>query len=197
MNYIKISNEELIAWLKDNLNEKRYIHSIGTAECARELAIKFGVDEEKAYVAGLLHDCAKCFSYEESVEISDKYLSIDDEERNNHKTIHAPVGAYIAENKFGVTDKEMISSIRWHTLGRMDMSDFEKIIFIADKIELRTRTEAYADNIRKVLDEENGLNKAMLACYKETIKSLVNRNLRICTATVDIYNKLEEIVNVN
>lgn len=197
MNYIKISNEELIAWLKDNLNEKRYIHSIGTAECARELATKFGVDEEKAYVAGLLHDCAKCFSYEESVEISDKYLSIDEEERNNHKTIHAPVGAYIAENKFGVTDKEMISSIRWHTLGRIDMSDFEKIIFIADKIELRTRTEAYADNIRKVLDEENGLNKAMLACYKETIKSLVNRNLRICTATVDIYNKLEEIVNVN
>ena len=54
----------------------------------------------------------------------------------------------------------MISSIRWHTLGRMDMSDFEKIIFIADKIELRTRTEAYADNIRKVLDEENGLNKS-------------------------------------
>ncbi len=40
MNYIKISNEELIAWLKENLNEKRYIHSIGTAECARELAKK-------------------------------------------------------------------------------------------------------------------------------------------------------------
>lgn len=197
MIYTKVSNEELISWLKANLNEKRYIHSIGTAECAKELAKKFGENEEKAYVAGLLHDCAKCFSYEESVKILENYSSIDEEEKNNHKTIHAPVSAYIAETEFGVTDKELLSSIRWHTLGRVNMSDFEKIVFIADKIEVRTRTEDYADNIRKALDEENGLNKAMLACYKETIKSLVNRNLKICTATVDIYNKLEEIVNVN
>ena len=64
MIYTKVSNEKLISWLKANLNEKRYIHSIGTAECAKELAKKFGENEEKAYVAGLLHDCAKCFSYE-------------------------------------------------------------------------------------------------------------------------------------
>lgn len=197
MIYTKVSNEKLISWLKANLNEKRYIHSIGTAECAKELAKKFGENEEKAYVAGLLHDCAKCFSYEESVKILENYSLVDEEEKNNYKTIHAPVSAYIAETEFGVTDKELLSSIRWHTLGRVDMSDFEKIVFIADKIEVRTRTEDYADIIRKALDEENGLNKAMLACYKETIKSLVNRNLKICTATVDIYNKLEEIVNVN
>ena len=197
MIYTKVSNEKLISWLKANLNEKRYIHSIGTAECAKELAKKFGENEEKAYVAGLLHDCAKCFSYEESVKILENYSLVDEEEKNNYKTIHAPVSAYIAETEFGVTDKELLSSIRWHTLGHVDMSDFEKIVFIADKIEVRTRTEDYADNIRKALDEENGLNKAMLACYKETIKSLVNRNLKICTATVDIYNKLEEIVNVN
>lgn len=197
MIYTKVSNEKLISWLKANLNEKRYIHSIGTAECAKELAKKFGENEEKAYVAGLLHDCAKCFSYEESVKILENYSLVGEEEKNNYKTIHAPVSAYIAETEFGVTDKELLSSIRWHTLGRVDMSDFEKIVFIADKIEVRTRTEDYADIIRKALDEENGLNKAMLACYKETIKSLVNRNLKICTATVDIYNKLEEIVNVN
>lgn len=197
MIYTKVSNEELMSWLKVNLNEKRYMHSIGTAECARELAKKFGENEEKAYVAGLLHDCAKCFSYEESVKILENSSSVDEEEKNNHKTIHAPVSAHIAETEFGVTDEELLSSIRWHTLGRVDMSDFEKIVFVADKIEIRTRTEDYADIIRKALDEENGLNKAMLACYKETIKSLVNRNLRICTATVDIYNKLEEIVNVN
>lgn len=197
MIYTKVSNEKLISWLKANLNEKRYIHSIGTAECAKELAKKFGENEEKAYVAGLLHDCAKCFSYKESVKILENYSLVDEEEKNNYKTIHAPVSAYIAETEFGVTDKELLSSIRWHTLGRVDMSDFEKIVFIADKIEVRTRTEDYADIIRKALDEENGLNKAMLACYKETIKSLVNRNLKICTATVDIYNKLEEIVNVN
>ena len=36
-------------WLKANLSKERYEHSLGTAECARELARKFGCDEEKAY----------------------------------------------------------------------------------------------------------------------------------------------------
>ena len=48
-------------WLKANLNEERYEHSLGTAECASELAEKFGLDKEKAYLCGLIHDCAKCF----------------------------------------------------------------------------------------------------------------------------------------
>lgn len=52
---------EILKWLKDNLNEERYIHTLGTAECARELAKKYRLDSEKAYLAGLLHDCAKCF----------------------------------------------------------------------------------------------------------------------------------------
>ena len=64
MNYIKLSLEETNKWLKENLNEKRYQHSLGTAECAKELAKQFGQNEEKAYIAGLLHDCAKCFSDE-------------------------------------------------------------------------------------------------------------------------------------
>ena len=32
-------------WLKANLSEERYEHSLGTAECARELAEKFGCDQ--------------------------------------------------------------------------------------------------------------------------------------------------------
>ena len=56
-------------WLKDNLTEERYAHSLGTAECARELAKRFGVDEEKAYFTGLIHDCAKCLSKDKTMEI--------------------------------------------------------------------------------------------------------------------------------
>lgn len=76
------------------------------------------------------------------------------------------------------------------------MTDFEKIIFLADKIEPKTRDKDYLDDVRGYLDEENGLNKAMLKCYKETIKSLVKRDLKICPVTIDIYNNLEDIVNV-
>lgn len=52
---------EILKWLKDNLNEERYFHTLGTAQCAKELAAKYDLDCEKAYLAGLLHDCAKWF----------------------------------------------------------------------------------------------------------------------------------------
>ncbi len=187
---------EIKEWLKENLNEERYIHSLGTADCAKELAAKFGLDSEKAYLAGLLHDCAKCFSKEKLLEIIHAHLNVEESEMLNYKTLHAPVSAYYAKEIFKVTDDEILSAIRWHTLGRIEMTDFEKIIFLADKIEPNTRDKEYAAIIRSYLDEENGLNKALLKCYKETIKSLVKRDLKICLLTIEIYNKLEDLVNI-
>lgn len=197
MAYTKINEKEIIEWLKENLNEERYIHSLGTAECAGELAKKFHLDCEKAYIAGLLHDCAKCFPKEKLLEIIHSNIDVEESEMLNYKTLHAPVSAYYAENFFGVTDKEILSAIRWHTLGKLDMTDFEKIIFLADKIEPNTRDKEYSAIIRNYLSEENGINKALLKCYKETIKSLVKRDLKICLLTIEIYNKLEDNVNVS
>lgn len=190
MDYIKISREDLLKWLKNNLNEERYEHSLGTAECAKDLALRFGVDPEKAYVAGLLHDCAKCFSNEKLMSIIDENLTIEEAEKSNPKTLHAPVSAYVAKTDFGVEDEEILSAIRWHTLGKLNMSDFEKIIFLADKIEPRTREKCHCEPIKACLEGENGLNSAMLQCYRQTIKSLVDRDLKICPATVEIYNYL-------
>ncbi len=189
MDYTKI-----LDWLKNNLNEERYLHTLGTADCAKELAEKYGLDNEKAYLAGLLHDCAKCFSNEKLLEIIHKNLHVEECEMLNYKTLHAPVSAFIAEKEFNVTDKEILSAIRWHTLGKLDMTDFEKIVFLADKIEPNTRNKEYSEQIRSLLNEKNGLNKALLRCYKETIKSLVKRDLKICILTIEIYNKLQDIL---
>ena len=152
------------------------------------------MDENKAYLAGLLHDCAKCFSNEKLHDIIKNNLDVDESEMQNYKTLHAPVSAFIAEREFGVKDKEILSAIRWHTLGKMDMTEFEKIIFIADKIEPNTRDKDFSEKIRSLLNENDGLNKALLKCYKETIKSLCKRNLKICILTVEIYNKLQDLV---
>lgn len=189
MDYTKI-----LEWLKNNLNEKRYIHTLGTADCAKELAKQFKLNQDKAYLAGLLHDCAKCFPNEKLLDIIHKHLDVEECEMLNYKTLHAPVSAYIAETEFKITDKEILSAIRWHTLGKLDMTNFEKIVFIADKIEPNTRDKEYSAKIRDLLSEENGLNKALLKCYKETIKSLVKRDLKICLLTIKIYNKLQDLV---
>lgn len=196
MNYTKISIESILDWLKNNLTEKRYAHSIGTAECARNLAVKYSLEPEKAYLAGLLHDCAKCFSTEKLISLIEENIpEVDEIEKSNKKTLHAPVSAYVAKQTFGVNDEEILSAIRWHTLGKLNMTDFEKIIFLADKIEERTRENWYAQPIRSYLTEKNGLNKAILQCYKQTIKSLVERDLMICPLTIDIYNQYQKELN--
>ncbi len=188
MNYTE-KNEQAMSWLKGNLDEERLLHSLGCAQCAAELAQKFNLDEKRAYIAGLLHDCAKCVDEEKMQEFASA-LELEEKELTNAKVIHAPVSAYLAKNEFGVEDEEVLSAIRWHTLGKMDMTEFEKIVFLADKIEPNTRDLDFRARVMMFLDENNGLNKALFICYKETIKSLVQRDLKICQATIDIYNSL-------
>lgn len=185
-------NEEAMSWLKGNLDEERLLHSLGSAQCAAELAIKFNIDEKRAYIAGLMHDCAKCLEKEKLLEIAQNIEGLKEDERANIKVIHAPVSAYLAQTEFGIEDEEILSSIRWHTLGKKDMTLFEKIIFLADKIEPNTRDMDFRNRIMLFFEDgnnlENGLNRALLICYKETIKSLVKRDLKICHDTIDIYN---------
>ncbi len=196
MSYIKISTEDLIKWLKENLSEERYEHSIGTAETAKDLAVKYNQNPDRAYIAGLLHDCAKCFSNEKLLEIINTKMVVDDVEKMSYKTLHAPVSSYIAKEEFGVEDDEILSAIRWHTLGKLEMTDFEKIIYLADKIEYKTREIEYAQPIRDCLVGERALDKAMLQSYKQTITSLVKRDLVICPLTIEIYNSYECSLNV-
>ena len=80
-------------WLKANLTEERYEHSLGTAECAKKLAKEYGLDENKAYLAGLIHDCAKCLPKDECVKIIKDNISfcpLEEGELENYKTHHAP-----------------------------------------------------------------------------------------------------------
>ena len=67
---------EIKIFLKKNMSEYRYDHSLMVAEEARMLANHYGLDENICYVAGLLHDVAKDFSEEKNNEYIKKY-SID------------------------------------------------------------------------------------------------------------------------
>lgn len=53
--------DEIKADLKKILSQKRYIHSLGVADEAERLARRYGANPDKAFLAGLVHDCAKEF----------------------------------------------------------------------------------------------------------------------------------------
>ena len=191
------SIDEIKNYLKENLSSERYFHTLGVMQEAIELAKRYNADIKKAEIASLLHDNAKCMTKEDLRKfISENLPDLDKNELKNYKTLHAPVGAYFAKEKFKISDPEIISAIRWHTLGRVNMTLLEKIVFLADKIEKNTRDIEYRNQIIKILDEnegELGLNKALFRCFIETVKSLAERKLYICTTTIDVYNWLLEI----
>jgi len=174
--------------LKADLSAEKYLHSLGTAECAAELAKRCGLDAEKAYLAGLTHDCAKGMPEDKLKAILAENSAGQNIDFNAPKTWHAPAGAYVARTEFGIEDEEILRAIALHTVGALDMSDFDKIIFLADKIEKNTRGADWREKILKVLDLKNGLDKALLECYKATITSLVERGLAISLETIEIYN---------
>lgn len=195
MIYTKIDKNKILEWLKNNLTDEKYIHSIGAMECAIELAEYFGIDTEKAQTAGLLHDCAKNFNEQKSLDLIKNYnIEITSDELECFKTLHAPIGSYLAKHQFGVDDIEILTAIRFHTIGNFNMSKLEKIIFIADKIEPNTRPDKIILPVREVLFNENGLDLAMLFLYKRTIKHLLKKDLKLSAHTVEMYNTLLKFV---
>ena len=189
----------ILKWLEENLSAKRFHHSLGCAQCAQELAKLYNCDENKAYLAGLIHDCAKNFDDEELLNIirNDIKTGFCENELKNPKTYHAIVGKYVAENIFNIDDEEILSAIRKHTIGSVDMTIFDKIIFLADKIEPNSRDEKYSKKIWKLLESNKGvigLDLALLRCFCETIKNLIRKKYYICSSTIDVYNMLQEKV---
>ena len=180
-------------WIKNKLecDEERYLHSLGAEETSRELAARFGADEEKAALAALIHDNAKCFEYKELVQIvNENNFPIKDDVKNNHKILHAFAGAYLAQKELGIEDKDILNAIMYHTTGRTAMSLLEKIVYLSDKLEKRTRPPEYRNKIAKILQQTNDIDKTILVTVDLTIRSLLDRKLAINSRTIEVWNDL-------
>jgi len=183
--------EEIRQWLEKKLSHKRYMHSLGSEQTARELAEKFCADPDRAALAALLHDNAKKLSDEELLDIiKNNDLNLSQEEMRSIKILHSPVGAFIAEKDLGIKDREVLDAIRYHTVGKSDMTPLQKIVFIADKIEPNTRDVEFRDKILQKLNETKNLDEGLLICCAATIKSLVKRKMVINKQTIEIWNDL-------
>lgn len=128
--------ENLLPRLKRMMNPHRFQHTLGVRSEAVRLADKYGAPIQKAALAGLLHDCAKGMSQKEMEKTARKHHLIQEEALlSSGALMHGPVGAYLAQTQFGVTDEDVLNAIRSHTIGRPGMSVLELCIFVADATE--------------------------------------------------------------
>ncbi len=141
--------------LKKELDKERYEHTKGVMYTAACLAMAHEYSIEKAMLAGLLHDCAKCISNEDKIRLcKENHILISKAEYENPTLLHAKAGAVLAENKYDVHDPEILHAIRVHTTGEPNMGVLDKIIYIADYIEPKRDKAPHLDEIRKLAFED-------------------------------------------
>ncbi|NOW88232.1 putative HD superfamily hydrolase involved in NAD metabolism [Clostridium beijerinckii] len=181
-----LSIEEMNLYLKSNLLEKRYMHTLGVADTAKRLAKLNGVSEKKAEIAGLAHDVAKNLSIDKMREMmKENNVIISEIEEKNMNLWHSIVAPIEAKDKLGIDDDEILDAIRWHTTGKEDMSTLTKIIYIADMIEPGRDFDG-VDEIRRATFDN--LDKGVYFGLTSSIKILLARNLLIDENTIKARN---------
>lgn len=174
--------------LQKELSKERYVHSIGVMETSINLAKKYGASENKAAIAGLLHDCAKDIPEEEQLKLAIEFgILLDDISATEKVLIHGPLGAKIVEIKFGIKDKEILRAIEIHTTGDENMSLLDKIIYIADYIE-PNRNFPGVEDIRETTF--NDLDEGVLKGLNSTIRYILEKNSLLHPKTVAARNSL-------
>lgn len=111
---------------------KRFAHSVSVAKTAVMLAHAHHLDEKKAWKAGILHDVTKAMKEEDARKIihrdKPEWLSI------SPKVWHSYTACVWIRAHLGPLDDDVLKAIEHHTLGD-GKSDYDRILYIADKIE--------------------------------------------------------------
>lgn len=172
--------------VKENLDAIRYEHTMGVMYTAAAMAMRYDLDLQKALVAGLLHDCAKCISSDKKISLCEEHgITISESERKNPSLLHAKLGAFFAEEKYGVKENDILEAITYHTTGRPNMSLLDKIVFIADYIEPNRVQAPHLEQIRKLAFED--IDACLYMILEDSLAYLQTRSEVIDPMTEQTY----------
>ena len=176
--------------LKQELSQSLYRHCAGVAQTAGRLAAALNYDQDKARLAGWLHDCAREWPAEKLMQFAQTNgITIDKFTLRSPVILHAPVGAVLAK-QWGVTDPDVLSAIARHTLGAPEMTTLEQIIYLADKIE-PNRCYPGVDELRQ--QAEKDFKAALIAATAKTISFILAKRQLIHPLSISYWNWLLEV----
>ena len=183
--YSPLSSAEIVAKERSNMDQKRFTHCVGVSETARKLAKLNGYDEDKAALAGFIHDYAKQVPVEEFRQVI-KTQGFDQDLLNWGPAIwHGIVGTYFIERDLKITDAEILTAVRRHTTADAEMTTLDKIVYMADYIE-PGRDFAGVEQARNVTYAN--LNEGVGYQLAHTLEYLVHNRSKIYPRTLEAYN---------
>ena len=169
------------------LSPRRCQHCLNVAQAAASLADCYGVDRERAYLTGILHDYAKDLKPDDLLSIAEINGLIDCEvERQVPDLLHAQVGACLLVQELGIEDEEMLEAVKAHTMGNLCMSPLDKIIFLADMIEPGRDQYPDLERLRQLAFTD--LDQAMLLGLESTIRYCLDRRALLHPRTIEVRN---------
>lgn len=181
-----MDTQEIRKKLKKDLDKERYEHTKGVMYTAGCLAMAYEYPMEKAMLAGLLHDCAKCYSTEDKLALCKRHdLVVTPIERENPGLLHAKAGMALAEEKYEISDPDILHAIKVHTTGEANMSLLDKIIYVADYIEPKRNQAPRLEEIRHLAFTD--INCCVAEILYDTLHFLAGRKGSIDPITQQTY----------
>ena len=182
--------------LEKDLDQQRFEHSLGVEYTSACLAFIHGCDVYDARIAGLLHDCAKCIPHEDQIKIMEKAGQPPlREELDNQSLLHSKCGAIIARDKYEIKDENILNAIRFHTVGRPNMSLLEKIVYIADFIEPTRKALEIMERVRKAAFID--IDQALLWIMESVTEYVRKKGFEPAPSSVAAYEYYKNQIKVN
>lgn len=189
---MEMSFNEIKSKLKDVLTESRYEHVLRVNEMALRLnrELNLNLDEKKIQYAALLHDCAKNNEELYFEKYKDKYNLDYNQIFKIYSIAHAIIGPLVVMEEYNIYDENVLNAIRWHTTGRENMSTLEKLIFIADFIEIGRDFDGVEQIRNRVFENPNDLDGSLLYIMKNQLIYFVKKDTIFDIETLEARNYL-------
>lgn len=181
--------EYMRACLKERVKPSRYMHSLGVSQTAEQLARIYGVNENDAAVAGLLHDWDKALPARELKHIAKKHhLAPKSVRKTMPGVLHAVTAPRSLRKEFPDLSDDVLQAIGRHTCGAEDMSELDMVVFIADIIE-PGRTFSDVAPLRAAVGQVD-LDELFYMTYKSTLIYLLDADMSIHPDSLGVWNSL-------
>ena len=194
--------EALVKRVREEMGEQRFIHTLAVAKESLSLAKAYDFSEKNAkrlFVAALLHDYTKAHSTEKQLALAKEYhIPLSQDDLASPPVLHSRTAAVICQAIFPQDmDDEICEAIRCHTVGKKDMSLFDKLLFLADYIE-ETRTHHICQETRKQFYEnlasgnnkEDVLNHTLRQVLQNTIDYVAKQNNAVHSDSLSMLENL-------
>ncbi|QIL46383.1 HD domain-containing protein [Vagococcus coleopterorum] len=184
--YVDVSRERLIEIVAQQMSEKRFAHVLRVEEMALELAGIHGGDLEKVSIAALVHDYAKERPDHDFIKVIQEKGFPEELLVYGNPIWHGLVGAEIISKELGMTDAEILNAVRLHTTGAADMTQLDKLIYVADYVE-SGRDFPVVNQAREIALTD--LDEAVAFETKHTLAYLVEKEALIYPKTIETFNQ--------